>query len=75
MAKRRTEQTKAREKKRLEKKAGMVRPAGQSNYALKKKGQREAKQDPNRRASWMVRSGLVALADRAAANDSINVAA
>lgn len=74
MAKRRTTRAEAKAQKNLSKQAGM-HPKGKSNYALKKKGQREAKQDPNRRASWMVRSGLVALADRAAANDSINVAA
>lgn len=74
MAKRRTTKSEAQAQKKLSKQAGM-HPKGKSNYALKKKGQREPKQDPSRRASWMVRSGLVALAERAAANDSISVAA
>jgi hypothetical protein len=58
----RTERSNERAAIKLER-ADKIHPKGRSKYALTKKGQYKPKQDPNRRPSWFVRTGLAALAE------------
>lgn len=57
-SKRRSKLQKRHAEKRAAKAAGMTNPAGESKYALKKKGVFKPQPDPHRRPSWFQREGL-----------------
>ena len=64
MAKRRSERGAVRATQKLARQQGQSSPSGQSRYALKRRGEIQAKASHGGRPSWFVRSGLAAVADR-----------